>query len=116
MRRFAALVMVLCFLALGSGSVEFLHNQAHAREDAANELTGLASSHSSEHSDSNHAPLHDESNCQLHAMLHAPLAAVTQAAVLICRGPVVAVVAVATPIFLSLRVPLRLDCRGPPAF
>jgi len=57
-RRFPAILSLLSFLALGSGAMEFLHNQDHLKQDA-QETAILASLKlpAQPH------PEHDESNC-----------------------------------------------------
>src|SRR4029453_15083060 len=67
-RRTGAILLLFAFLGLGSGALSWLHNLAHEQEDtvAAADLPAGSGQPS---------PLpHDETNCNLHAMLRAPIA------------------------------------------
>ena len=110
MRRFAAIALLLCFAALGTGTVEYLHNQQHAREDAAAAVAAKAAglpepSHST----------HDETNCEFHAQLHLPLIAGGWTPLLILLGLFVAFLTLVAPVMPVRIVPSCLVCRGPPA-
>jgi hypothetical protein len=110
MRKVAAIVLLLCFTALGTGLVDHLHNLDHAREDArlaaAAEAAGLPAPKPVQH---------DDSNCDIHAQLHLPLLAVAWVPLLICLGLLVAFLTEIATQLVSQRLPLCLDCRGPPA-
>ena len=116
MRRVLPLVLAACILGLGSGVLRFAHEADHAHADAcAEEAAGITGAHHGTHDH----PLpghhhHDESNCDLHALLNLPLA-VTPAVVLLLQfGLFVAFLTLfATPLE-QLRLPTRIDCRGPP--
>ena len=97
------------FIALGSGLIEYAHNAEHAREDAA-----IAEARG--HPDPGAPlPIHNDSNCPVHAQLHAPALSQPVITLLIFAGLFVAFVTqLATPL-ASLRMPARIDCRGPPA-
>src|SRR3954454_3001385 len=122
MRRIVALILATSFLALGTGALEYLHNSAHAREDAAAAVAvfGRASlgsaSDPSDDAPSPRGPLHTDANCVIHAMLHAPLLTGGWVPLLVCLGLFVAFLTQLTPPVLSRRPLVRIDCRGPPAF
>ena len=109
MKRFAAILLIGCFVGLGSGALDYVHDLAHANEDAQQDAIckkmGL--------------PIlphrHDETNCDVHAQLHMPLLAAGWMPILVCLGLFVAFL---TPLILPLiprLLPARIDCRGPPA-
>jgi len=101
-RRALIILAALWFLALGTGAVEYAHNAQHARDDAK-----LA------HADKS-IPVHDDTNCPVHAQLHVPPVQPPVIALLVCLGLLVAFVTqLASPLVL-VRVPARIDCRGPP--
>lgn len=99
LRRGVIVLSVLWFVALGAGALEHAHNSHHAWEDR-------------HHSD---APVHDDSNCAVHAQLHLPLMAAGTPPTILPQGEVLAVLIERAPAMRALRVPTRLDCRGPPA-
>ncbi|HEY7088402.1 MAG TPA: hypothetical protein VH518_09960 [Tepidisphaeraceae bacterium] len=102
MKRPLVIFAVAWFLSLGTGAVEYLHNAQHAREDAQRSRQDPP------------APAHDESNCPVHAQLHQPLIVAPAVVLLICAGIFVAFISQLAPAFHSLRIPSRIDCRGPP--
>ena len=109
MQRFAAIVLVLCYAALGSGVAERWHNAQHAAEDA----VALSAARDAGHPLS-HAPIHDESNCEFHCQLHISVMAVAWVPLLICLGLFVAFLTM-----LPVRLPVQarrvvIPCRGPP--
>ena len=110
MRRAASILLLLCYAALGTGVVEFLHNLEHEREDAAIAAVAMA-----EGRPVDQHPIHDESNCKFHSLLHAPMLAAGWVPILICLGLFVGFLSLLTPELISQRAPLRIDCRGPPA-
>ena len=122
MRRFAALVLAVCFLGLGSGGLRFAHEfehelaheLTHAQADAASQAAGTSPADPPTHPHDHRHP-HDESTCELHALLNAPLV-LTQAQPLIAKSGLLVtfVRLLATPVE-RLRLPARIDCRGPPA-
>ncbi|MBC8108221.1 MAG: hypothetical protein H7Z14_16665 [Anaerolineae bacterium] len=107
MKRAIVIVAAIWFLALGSGAAEYLHNAQHAREDA-------SLSHPDQ-PERDHEPVHDDSNCSVHAQLHQPLVAPWTVAMLICAGLFVAFLTQLAPVYVPTRLPARIDCRGPPA-
>src|SRR5438309_1115066 len=122
MQRIVALILAAAFLALGTGGLEYLHNLAHAREDAAAAAAVLgpgsigSTSGASDDSPAQPAPLHNDANCVVHAMLHAPLLTGGWVPLLVCLGLFVAFLTQLTPPVLSRRPLVRIECRGPPAF
>ena len=108
-RRVVAILLLLCFGVLGTGMVEYLHNQQHAREDALVTTTarnaGLP--------DLPHGT-HDESNCEFHAQLHVPIMAAAWIPLLILLGLFVAFLTQLIPTPPTRQVSRCLVCRGPP--
>ena len=123
MQRIVSLILIAGFLALGTGGLEYLHNLAHAREDAAaaavavfGRASGGSTSDPSDDGPSRPGPLHNDANCIFHAMLHAPLLTGGWVPLLVCLGLFVAFLTQLTLPVLSRRPLVRIDCRGPPAF
>ena len=108
-RQLPALILLLCFAVLGSGTVEYLHNQQHAREDAE-----LASAAKSAGLPALPHGTHDESNCEFHAQLHVPLMATAWIPLLVALGLIVAFLTQLTAEVPARLVPSRHVCRGPP--
>jgi len=108
--RLTAILLSLCFAALGSGALEHVHNADHAREDAAR-----AAAVGNRGQSSPAAPVHNDSNCPTHAQLHLPMLAAGWLPLLICLGVFVAFLTLLAPAMAATRVPARLDCRGPPS-
>ncbi|MGH7180131.1 MAG: hypothetical protein ACREJC_22325 [Tepidisphaeraceae bacterium] len=100
MYKRAALILALWFFALGSGAVERLHNDQHAREDARHESP--ASSR------------HDDSNCATHAQLHLPVLVALIVPLLLVAALAWSGPHTYEPRCARSRVPSRIDCRGPP--
>ena len=119
MRRLAALALSVCFLGLGSGLLRFAHELSHelAHADAGSQpAASSAAPGETSHGHHPHPPHHhDESSCELHAMLNAPL--------VLTRAPHTVNQPILLVTFLRflpapverLRLPARIDCRGPPA-
>jgi hypothetical protein len=107
-RRLASISLMLCFVALGTGTLEYLHNLDHLREDAreANLLrkAGLPVS----------PQKHDESNCAVHAQLHLPILNVGWVPLLVFLGLFVAFLSLLATPLIPRPVPAWIDCRGPP--
>lgn len=112
-RRAAPILAIVLLAALGSGSLQALHEHAHALADAGAHAECHGHDHGAPHDP---APVHhDETNCELHALLRAPILSAGPVAVLVCLGLFVAFLTTVEPPPASRRVPLRCDCRGPPA-
>lgn len=110
MRRLASIPLLVVFLALGTGALQFLHNLDHQRFDARH-----APPADREGMPSHPAPLPDDNNCATHAQLHQPVSTIAWVPLLIYLGLFVAFLTLLTPGPVSHRPPLALDCRGPPA-
>ena len=111
MRRLLIILTVVWFLARGIGLVEYVHNTQHAKEDA--QCAALSNADRSR--PDRQTPVHDDSNCAIHAQLHLPLIATPIVVLLICAGLLVAFVTQLAPVRADIRLPSRLDCRGPPS-
>jgi hypothetical protein len=111
MHRVGAAILLLCFLGLGSGALRFAHDAAHRQHDARLEHAARAAGIPIEPKD--HHP-HDESNCDLHALLNAPLALTNETPLLVQLGLFVAFLTLLSTPVARLRLPARIDCRGPP--
>ncbi len=110
-RRLPAILLLLCFAALGSGVMEYLHNREHAEEDAAQ----IAAARAAGLPDSPDKPVHDDSNCAVHAQLHLPVISAGWVPLLVLLGLFIAFLTLLAQPLLSQRTPLRIACRGPPA-
>ena len=111
-RFFAGILLLVVFGATGSGALARLHDLAHAHQD---HHYPHHPEHSHDHGE--HAPAqpaHDETNCDLHAMLRAPVMAGTTIPLFILLGLFAAFLTQLAPRLHSQRVPTRIDCRGPP--
>jgi hypothetical protein len=107
--RFAAVILVLFYLALGSGAIESLHNAQHAAEDAKRLAAAGNSGQTPQY-----PTHHDENNCPVHLQLHLSVMAVGWVPLLVCLGLFVAFL---TELPVSLPAQQRrlvLPCRGPP--
>jgi heme A synthase len=102
-QRLAAIVLATCFAALGTGALRFAHDASHAYADARHP------------EGSGSVPQHDETNCDLHALLNAPLMHAGAVPLLVLLGLFVAFLTVLAPQPVSVRVLSRIDCRGPPS-
>ena len=109
LRRVCAILLLLTHVGLGTGVFEYLHERAHAAEDAA-----AAEARREQGLPPEPAPHHDESNCTLHAQLAQPLLAVGGAAALPLLEPVTDAAPARPDSVDTHRQPRRVDCRGPP--
>jgi hypothetical protein len=100
MARVAAMVLAVSFLCLGTGLLRYAHDAAHAREDANKTVPDPRP--------------HDETNCDLHARLSAPMTAAPVLPALVLLGVFVAFLTLLPTPVAHLRLPGRIDCRGPP--
>ena len=55
---------MICYLALGTGALEYVHNLQHAAEDAREDALHIACGKPVEHHE------HDDGNCEIHQQLH----------------------------------------------
>jgi hypothetical protein len=110
MNRVAAVILAIGFLMLGTGTMEYLHNLEHAREDAAEAAIANATGQPVQE-----APHHDENNCPVHAQLHMPALPVAWVPLLILLGVFVAFLTMLAPQLAPQPAFVRIDCRGPPS-
>jgi hypothetical protein len=108
LRRTTAILLLIAFLTLGSGALEYLHNLDHAREDAREDAIARRSGKSSEH---HH---HDESNCEVHVRLILAFFFDGWAWLFALLDLLVAVLVLAQAESIRQTTPLRIGCRGPP--
>ena len=106
--------MIVVLAALGTGMLQALHEHAHELADASAHDHDHDHDHDAPH-DHPAPPHHDETTCELHALLRAPIVSAGPVAILICLGLFVAFLTTVEPPLASRRVPLRCDCRGPPS-
>jgi len=107
-RRFA-LIVLLAFLPLCTGALEYLHDLEHEMEDeAAGALVQVDAG------TPRLPPKHDETNCPVHAQLHMPILPVPWIGLLILLGLLVAFLTMLAPLPVMRRLVLTIDCRGPP--
>ena len=108
LRHFQSILLLVSFLALGTGGLGRLHQHAHELQDLAR-----AEAHHSHERDS--TPVHhDESNCDWHVLLRAPLASLGWVPLLISLGLLVAFLTQLRTVLLPQGAQRRVDCRGPP--
>lgn len=113
-RRLASILLLLWFAALGTGVLEYVHNLQHEADDA-RAAAMLAPTRSPIGQHAPVAPVHDDTNCPIHAQLHMPLLTAGWVPLLVCLGLFVAFLTVLASPLVSHRCPARIDCRGPPA-
>jgi hypothetical protein len=101
--------LIACYLALGSGAVERWHNAQHAIEDAA---VVAAAEHS--RVPAPQTPLHDDSNCLMHAQIHLSAMAVAWVPLLILLGLFIAFLTLLPVQVIGVERRFALACRGPP--
>ncbi|HEX3355556.1 MAG TPA: hypothetical protein VHS31_01145, partial [Tepidisphaeraceae bacterium] len=110
LRHPISILLLLLFLPLGTGALEYLHNLQHAREDA-DEAAALIKSGKPEKT----APIHDESNCSIHAKLHLLTTSTACVPLLVFFGLIIAFLTEIAPPLISQRQFICLVCRGPPS-
>lgn len=109
-RRLPAILLLVAFVALGSGLLEDLHLRTHLRERAAATVKVVSSS-----ADPSATEPADDGACELCAHLHLPQFSGGWVPVFVCLGLFVAFLTQLAPRLAPQRVAVRLDCRGPPA-
>jgi hypothetical protein len=109
-KRLAVMLVLLAIGLLGSGAMEYEHNLEHAAEDRA-EAQWLRE----HHLPTNDIPIHDESNCDVHGQLHLALYFMQWVPLLVLLGLFIAFLSQLPTPLIRQHVPVRLDCRGPPA-
>jgi hypothetical protein len=106
--RVASILLLVGFLGLGTGALDYLHDLQHAREDAAADAKAVAQGR----------PIvphhHDESNCETCAQMHMQFVFIRWVPTLICLGLFVAFLTLLDTPLISRPTPVRIDCRGPP--
>ena len=108
-RSISSILLLLTFLSVGTGFMEYLHDLQHEYEDHLEELAALKQGKKAPV-----APIHDESNCFVHAQLHIARLPVAWVPLLILLGIFVEFLTqIAVPL-ISQRQLFRIDCRGPP--
>ena len=122
MRRLAAILLIVSFLALGAGALEHAHNLQHIHDDS---LANLHSRIHDEHDGAHHAdgavPVPHKhggdspAECFLHALLHTPMLSTGYVPLLVCLGLFIAFLTLLTERPAAARLLARIDCRGPPA-
>lgn len=100
-RRFPAILLLLGFAALGSGTMQRLHYLDHELHDA----------HCRGEQD---RPAHDDSNCDLHRQLHLPLIVAVLPPLSLAPQRLAEPPRIAQVLSFEQRIPTRHDCRGPP--
>ena len=110
MHRIAASILVLCYLALGTGAVERWHNARHVAEDAA-----VVSSAQKAGLPTPAIPTHDDNNCVIHSQIHLSTMVVGWVQLLILLGVFVAFLTLLPVKPAGVKPLFALACRGPPA-
>src|SRR4051812_29863310 len=87
----------------------YAHNLQHAREDAEQVAAAERSGQPKPP-----IPIHDDSNCSIHRVLHLPTISVGWVPLLVFLGLFVAFLTEIAPPLVSQRLIFRIDCRGPP--
>jgi hypothetical protein len=107
-RSWTAIIMVACFLGIGSGALEYIHNLQHAAEDAREDAIARANGQPTEQ---HH---HDENNCEVHAQIHMAIIVYAWTPLLIWLGIWIAFLTLLAVPLIPRLLPARIDCRGPP--
>jgi len=104
-----SVILLTCFLSLGTGALQYLHNQQHAAEDSRQDAIVQAGGR----------PLpahhrHDEGNCATHAVLYFAFFVVGWIRFIVCLGLLIAFLMLPESRQLARSLPVWIDCRGPP--
>jgi hypothetical protein len=108
--RLAAVILVICYTALGSGAVERWHNARHAAEDAKILQPAVEAGVPVKS-----LPFHTDYNCSFHWQLHLSGMAVAWVPLLICLGLFLAFLTMLPVQLPACQRLLVIPCRGPPA-
>jgi hypothetical protein len=112
-RRFTSILLLVALVALGTGVLARLHAEQHARADAICARDHTDRPAAPGHRPGDH-PARSESDCLVHALLATPFTLAEPGigwnAPLASSGTVES----RQTHCLSVRAPLRIDCRGPP--
>jgi hypothetical protein len=109
LRSILSTLLLLTFLCVGTGLMEHLHDLQHDYEDR--QLAIIAQKQGKP---TPSAPIHDESNCFVHAQLHIARIPIGWIPLLILLGLFVAFLTLIAVPVVSQRQLFRTDCRGPP--
>jgi hypothetical protein len=117
-RSAASYALLVTFLLMGGGALEYLHNWAHELEDRMEDQAEAAKA-AALATDLHVAPAqqehhHDENNCEMHAQLHMAIILFSWTPFLIWLGIWVAFLSLLGVPLIPRLLPLRIDCRGPP--
>src|SRR5262245_40761199 len=104
MRRVTSILLLVAFAATGSGLLQRVHAMAHEQEDA---VVGSEREQAPN-------PSHDDSNCNLHLMLSAPIVSAGWVPLLVLLGVFVAFLTQLPTRLVGQFALVRIDCRGPP--
>ena len=120
----ASYALLLTFLLMGSGALEYLHNRAHELEDrmedqkeaaaAAEALAALPLPPGMHRIPVQRHHEHDENNCEVHAQLHMAIILYSWMPLLIWLGIWIAFLSLLAVPLIPRPLPERIDCRGPP--
>ena len=110
MKLFAPVLLLITIGLLGSGGLEYFHNLQDMAEDRLEDAKALAM-----HLPADKHPIHDESNCDMHAQLHLAMFFTQWVPLLVCAGLFIAFLTQLPTPLIRRHVPVRVDCRGPPA-
>lgn len=108
-RSITAALLLLTFLCVGTGLMEYLHDLHHEYEDRQEAIAAQKQGKPAPK-----APIHDESNCFVHAQLHIARLPVSWIPLLILLGLFVEFLTLIAVSPISQRQMFRIDCRGPP--
>jgi hypothetical protein len=108
LNRVASIVLLMCFLGLGSGALNYVHQMEHRRQDAVIDAVLRAAG----------LPVqphhHDDSNCEVCAQLHLQYVFIRWVPFLVCLGLFIAFLTLLDAPMIPRLLPARIDCRGPP--
>lgn len=107
-RRVGLIFLLVSFVAMSSGLMGFLHHIEHSAGNRS-ELSGRSWTAAPD------GVGHDEANCAVCMVLHAPLASAGYVPILVSLGLFVAFLTLLSGSLTSLRLPLTVECRGPPS-
>jgi hypothetical protein len=103
-RLLASIPLLFHFLVLGTGIAAHVHTLDHQRQDAA----GMQSDGCTRD------PIHDDTNCRIHAQLHMPMVAAGWAPPLVSVGVLVVLVTLLPGSLLPQFRVTPFNSRGPP--
>lgn len=101
-RWHASILLLFAFAAVGTGTLDFVHRHLHEQRES------IADTKSQRH--------HDENDCEICLMLHAPILSGGYVPVLVSLGLFVAFLTLVAPRLLDQADRIRITCRGPPLF